>query len=231
MRLPSLGMIPLQANIAPETRPLLVSSGSTNQVAEAFRSIGTFLLLSSSQKPPQTILVTSPGGNEGKTTICINIAVALTEAIGNGIIIDADLRKPRLHSFFKVDNKTGLSKYLSGHVEFDGNNGKLIRPTSLKGISVITSGPTPPNPSELLYSARMKDLLDALQSMYSFVIIDAPPVMGMPDSLLLSSLVDGTVLVVKAGQTQKTALVGDETGIQQRKCEAARRSIKRREKT
>jgi polysaccharide biosynthesis transport protein len=206
IRLPSLGVIPLQSNIAAETRPLLVSSGATNQVAEAFRSIGTFLLLSSSEKPPQTILVTSPGGKEGKTTICINIAVALAEAIGDGIIIDADLRKPRLHSVFKIDNRTGLSKYLSGNIDFDSTDGKLIRPTSLKGISVIPSGPTPPNPSELLYSARMKDLLDALQSIYSFVIIDAPPVMGMPDSILLSSIVDGTVLVVKAGETQKNVL-------------------------
>jgi len=206
IRLPSLGMIPFQTNIAAETRPLLVHAGATNQVAEAFRSIGTFLLLSSSEKPPQTMLVTSPGGKEGKTTICINIAVALSEAIGEGIIIDADLRRPRLHSFFKIDNKTGLSKYLSGNIDFDSNDGKLIRSTSLKGVSVIPSGPTPPNPSELLYSARMKDLLDALQTMYSFVIIDAPPVMGMPDSILLSSLVDGTVLVVKAGETQKNAL-------------------------
>lgn len=206
IRLPSLGIIPLQTNIAADSRPLLVNSGATNQVAEAFRSIGTFLLLSSSEKPPQTILVTSPGGGEGKTTISINIAVALAEAIGPGIIIDADLRKPRLHSVFKIDNKTGLSKYLSGNIEFDSDDGKLIRPTALKGISFIPSGPTPPNPSELLYSARMKDLLDALQSLYSFVIIDAPPVMGMPDSILLSSLVDGTVLVVRAGETQKNAL-------------------------
>jgi len=138
--------------------------------------------------------------------MCINIASALAEAVGDGIIIDADLRRPRLHNYFKVDNKNGLSKYLSGNIEFDGNDGRLIKPTSLKGISVITSGPTPPNPSELLYSAKMKDLLDALQSTYKFVIIDAPPVMGMPDSILLSNLVDGTVLVVKAGETQKTAL-------------------------
>ncbi|MFZ2196889.1 MAG: exopolysaccharide transport family protein, partial [Thermodesulfovibrionales bacterium] len=83
--LPSLGVIPLQTNITADSRPLLVGTGATNQVAEAFRSIGTFLLLSSSEKPPQTILVTSPGGGEGKTTICINIAVALAEAIGPGI--------------------------------------------------------------------------------------------------------------------------------------------------
>jgi capsular exopolysaccharide synthesis family protein len=205
IRLPSLGMIPLHAKVAAETRPLLVNSVA-NPISEAFRSIGTFLLLSSSTKPPKTVLVTSPGAKEGKTTICINIAVALAEAVGNGVIIDSDMRRPTLHNFFKVDNKNGLSKYLSGNIEFDANDGRLIKPTSLKGISVIPSGPTPPNPSELLYSARMKDLLDALQTMYSFVIIDAPPVMGMPDSILLSSLVDGTVLVVRAGETHKTAL-------------------------
>lgn len=208
IRLPSLGMIPFQANLVPnaKARPLLVNSGMPDPVSEAFRSIGTFLLLSSSTTPPKTLLVTSPGAKEGKTTICINIAAALAEALGNGIIIDADLRKPQLHNFFKLDNKSGLSKYLSGNIDFDGNGSSLIRQTSLKGISVIPAGPTPPNPSELLYSARMKDLLDALQAKYSFIIIDAPPVMGMPDSILLSSLVDGTVLVVKAGETQKNAL-------------------------
>jgi len=208
MRLPSLGMVPLQTEMLPKTnsRPLLVSSDMTNPVSEAFRSIGTFILLSSSTTPPKTILVTSPGAKEGKTTMCINIAAALAEAMGDGIIVDADLRKPQLHNFFKMDNKSGLSKYLSGNIGFEGNGVSLIRQTLLKGISVIPAGPIPPNPSELLYSARMKDLLDALQAKYSFVIIDAPPVIGMPDSILLSSLVDGTILVVKAGETQKNAL-------------------------
>ena len=208
LRLPSLGMIPLQTqlNSNAKTRPLLVTSDLMNPVSEAFRSIGTFLLLSSSTNPPKTILITSPNSKEGKTTVCINIAAALAEALGNGVIIDADLRKPRLHNFFKIDNKNGLTKYLTGSINFNEDDGRLIRPTSMKGVSVITSGPTPPNPSELLYSARMKDLLDALQAKYSFVIIDAPPVMGMPDSVLLSSLVDGTVLVVKSGETQKNEL-------------------------
>jgi capsular exopolysaccharide synthesis family protein len=209
LRLPSLGMIPLQTQLVSDdnnTKRLLVNSGMPDAVSEAFRSIGTFLLLSSSTKPPQTMLVTSPGGKEGKTTMSINIAVALAEAIGDGIIIDADMRKPQLHNFFKMDNKNGLSKYLSGNVEFEGNGTRLIRQTSLKGISVITAGPMPPNPSELLYSGRMRDLLDGLQTKYSFVIIDSPPVMGMPDSVLLSSLVDGTILVVKAGVTQRDAL-------------------------
>jgi capsular exopolysaccharide synthesis family protein len=206
MNVPSLGMIPHQPELNAENRPKIVYSDSTNPISEAFRSIGTFILLSSSTKPPKTILVTSPGQKEGKTTICINIALALAESLGNGIIIDADLRKPRLHNSFELDNKTGLSSYLSGNIEFEGSNGKLIKPTSISGLSVITSGHIPPNPAQLLFSARMKDLLDALYIMYNFVIIDAPPVMGMPDSVLLSRIVDGTILVVKAGETQRETL-------------------------
>jgi len=208
IRLPSLGVIPLQERLIPNaiTRSLLTGPDITDPVSEAFRSIGTFLLLSSASHPPKTILITSPNAKEGKTTICINIASALSEAVGNGIIIDADMRKPRLHHIFKVDNKDGLSRYLSGNIPFSEEDGRLMKPTSIKGVSVIPSGPTPPNPSELLYSSRMKDLLDALQARYNFVIIDAPPVMGIPDSILLSNLVDGTVLVVRSGETQKSAL-------------------------
>ena len=99
------------------------------------------------------------------------------------------------------------AKSLSGNIEFDLGNGKLIRPTTAKGLSIITSGPVPLNPSALLFSARMKDLLDALYTLFNFVVIDAPPVMGMPDSVFLSTIVDGTILVVKAGETPRAALV------------------------
>lgn len=205
MHLPSLGMIPHQAALHVNNRPRIAYADSPNQVTEAFRSIGTFILLSSSSRPPRTILVTSPGEKEGKTTICINIAMALADSLGSGIIIDADLRRPRLHHSFDVDNKTGLSSNLSG-LSLKENDSRLIKQTSVKGLDLITSGPVPPNPSKLLFSPNMKDLLDALSLKYNFVIIDAPPVMGMPDSVLLSRLVDGTILVVKAGETQKDAL-------------------------
>lgn len=206
MHLPSLGMIPFHAELSGGTRPNLIALDSRNPVAEAFRSISTFLLLSSSSRPPKMILVTSPGEKEGKTTICINIASALAESLGNGLIIDADMRRPKLHRSFGVDNKIGLSTCLSGNYEFDPNDSKFIKQTAVKGISVITSGPVSPNPSELLYSSSMRNLLGSLDSMFNFVIIDAPPVMGMPDSVLLSSFVDGTVLVVKAGTTPREAL-------------------------
>ncbi len=207
LRMPSLGMIPYQQQLNAVTRPKVISSDISNPIAEAFRSISTFIVLSSATKAPKTILVTSPGEKEGKTTVCINIASALAESLGKGIIIDADMRKPKLHNSFEVDNKAGLSTCISGLSAFAGiNDDKLIKPTSVNGLSILTSGPPPLNPSQLLHSRKMKDLLDALYEIYNFVIIDAPPLMGMPDSVLLSSMVDGTILVVKAGETPRSAV-------------------------
>jgi succinoglycan biosynthesis transport protein ExoP len=191
---------------APSRLPMPLHPQKGGPVAEAFRSIGAFIVLSSASTPPKTILVTGPGEQVGKTTICVNIARALLESLGKGIIIDADLRRPDLHHHFKMDNSTGLSTFLSGNIEFDGTEGVLIKPASEKGLSVITSGPIPPNPSELLGSARMQDLLDALQATFEFVLVDSPPVMGLPDAIYLSKIVDGTVLVAKAGATTKNEL-------------------------
>lgn len=205
MHLTSLGMIPFHKELNAVNRPHIIYSDTPNPIAEAFRSISTFILLSSSSKPPRIILVTSPGEKEGKTTCSINIAKALAETLGNGVIIDADLRRPKLHNSFGLDNEFGLST--SGDIEFEGIDKILIKPTSVRGLNVITAGPVIPNPSELLCSSRVKDLLDALYTMYDFVIIDAPPILGLPDSVYLSSLVDATVLVVRAGETSRNALV------------------------
>ena len=207
MHVPSLGMVPLHKDLLSSKRPQLIYADAGNPMAEVFRSIGTFILFSSSSKPPKTILITSPGEKEGKSTISLNIAMSLAESLGNGILIDADLRKPKLHHSFGLDNKIGLSTCLSGNLEFDLGNGKLIRPTTAKGLNIMTSGPVPPNPAALLFSTRMKDLLASLYTRFNFVVIDAPPVMGMPDSIFLSTIVDGTILVVKAGETPRDALV------------------------
>jgi succinoglycan biosynthesis transport protein ExoP len=208
MHVPSMGMIPLQEEFASSKRPqLMLAADSGSPMAEVFRSISTFILFSSPSKPPKTMLITSPGEKEGKSTIAINIARSLAESLGNGILIDGDLRKPRLHSSFELDNKIGLSNYLSGNIEFDHSNGRLVKQTPVEGLSIITSGPIPPNPSALLSSSRMKDLLDALYMLFKFVIIDAPPVMDLSDSIFLSTIVDGTIIVVRAGETPKDALI------------------------
>lgn len=206
VQLPSLGMIPLQKDITTSKKPQIVYSKEKNPVAEIFRSIGTFILLSKASRPPRSILVTSPGEKEGKTTVSLNVAIALSESMGNGVIIDADLRKPRLHSAFNLDNKIGLSTFLSGNLDSVSKD-KLIKIAPVKGINIITSGPIAPNPSELLFSDRMKALIDDLYNRFNFIIIDAPPLMGMPDSILLSTIVDGAILVIKAGKTPRTALL------------------------
>ncbi|HHN66121.1 MAG TPA: polysaccharide biosynthesis tyrosine autokinase [Nitrospirae bacterium] len=208
--LPMLGIIPYNKKYgSPASRdvkddvPMIPFKDNPNPVAEAFRSISTFILLSSADKPPKSILITSAGEQEGKTTVSTNTAMALRETLGDGILIDADMRRPKLHRTFGVDNRVGLSTFLSGNTHL-GNG--LIKNTDIKGLHVIPSGPIPPNPSELLVSKRMRELIESLSEQYNFIIIDSPPIMGMPDSVYLSSIVDGTVLVVKSGHTQKNVL-------------------------
>jgi capsular exopolysaccharide synthesis family protein len=205
IRLPAFGTIPhYKTGVGNTAVPMIGHSLSGDPVAEAFRSIGTFIMLSSSSKRPRSILITSPNEREGKTTVCINTAIALSEATGPGIIIDADLRRPKLHRSFGVDNSAGLTTCLSnkGLLTADG----IIKKTSTAGLSIMTAGPFHPNPSELMTSAKLKGLLNALYPMFDFVIIDSAPVTRINECAYLSSLVDGTVLVVKAGQTPANSI-------------------------
>ncbi len=200
-RLPVLGMVPAAEDA--EGNLICVNSGENGAMAEAFRSISTYLQFSSASKPPKRILFTSPLAEEGKTTLAVNTAMSLIGYFGKGVIVDADLRKPDIHNFMGLDNKTGLSSFLSGNIEFDS----LIKGSPYEGLDVITSGPIPPNPSELLSSTRMKELVDGLFALYDFVILDSPPVLGMADSPILSTVVEGVIVVVKAGATPSDALV------------------------
>lgn len=201
--LPPLGLVPQHAdNNGKLPVEYIAHSNANSPIAEAYRSIRTFLLLSTGGKPPRIIMVTSPSREEGKTTTSVNTAISLTKSDIKVAIIDADMRKPRLHHVFSLDNKLGLSSFLSGNVEFgDG----IIKETNIDNLHVITSGPIPPNPAELLGSYRFRDLLHALYSLYNFIIIDTPPVIGISDPLIISTHTDGVMLVVKSGKTPKEA--------------------------
>ncbi len=167
-------------------------------MAEAYRHLRTSLLFSSAGKPPQTILVTSSQPSEGKTTTAINTAITLAQSDVDVVIIDCDLRRPRLHSYFDLENTQGLTNYLSG----EPNTDHLIkRCKGLPKLRVITSGPIPPNPAELLSSDEMKKLLQFLKGRYKHVIIDSPPAISFTDAAILSTLVDGVVLVAMAGKS------------------------------
>ena len=209
--LPTLALIPHQ-NISSKSKLNLVKAngnGATSTalialedtrspMSEAYRHLRTSLLFSSAGKPPQTILITSSQPAEGKTTTAINTAITLAQSGADVVIIDCDLRRPRLHSHFGFGNTHGLTNYLSG----EKNTDNLLKPfPELPKLKVITSGPIPPNPAELLSSNEMKNLLTFLKTNYKHVIIDSPPAISFTDAAILATLVDGVVLVALAGKS------------------------------
>ena len=182
----------------PISTGLITLEERRSPMAEAYRHLRTSLLFSSAGKPPQTILVTSSQPSEGKTTTAINTAVTLAQADADVVIVDCDLRRPRLHSYFELENSQGLTNYLSG----ERSTEHLIKSCrDLPRLKVITSGPIPPNPAELLSSNEMKNLLQFLRGRYKHVIIDSPPAISFTDAAILSTLVDGVVIVAMAGKS------------------------------
>ena len=180
------------------TAALITLEERNSPMAEAYRHLRTSLLFSSAGKPPQTILVTSSQPSEGKTTTAINTAITLAQSDADVVIIDCDLRRPRLHSHFNLENTQGLTNYLSG----DKSTENLIRSyAGLPRLKIITSGPIPPNPAELLSSNEMRNLLQFLSGRFKHVIIDSPPAISFTDAAILSTLVDGVVLVAMAGKS------------------------------
>ncbi len=183
---------------APISTGLITLEDRRSPMAEAYRHLRTSLLFSSAGKPPQSILITSSQPSEGKTTTAINTAVTLAQADADVVIVDCDLRRPRLHSYFDLENSQGLTNYLSG----ERNTEHLIKTCrELPRLKVITSGPIPPNPAELLSSNEMKNLLQFLRGRYKHIIIDSPPAISFTDAAILSTLVDGVVIVAMAGKS------------------------------
>lgn len=165
-------------------------------VAESYRMIRSSLLLSTADHPPQTILITSIKAQEGKTSTALNLARTMAQVADRVLIIDADMRKPKMHSLLGAPGATGLSSYLSGNIDE-----KIIHTSREEKISIIPAGPIPPNPVELISSRRMKSLLQEMRKQFDYILIDSPPVLHLADGLILSTLVDGTVLVTRAGKT------------------------------
>ncbi len=182
----------------PASSALITMEERNSPMAEAYRHLRTSLLFSSAGKPPQTILVTSSQPSEGKTTTAINTAITLAQSDVDVVIIDCDLRRPRLHQHFGMVNTTGLTNYLSG----DKNTENLMKTyKDLPRLRVITSGPIPPNPAELLSSNEMRNLLTFLSGRFKHIIIDSPPAISFTDASILSTLVDGVVLVAMANKS------------------------------
>jgi len=177
---------------------LIVHDYRMSGIAEAARTVRTNLLFMAPDHPFKTLLVTSAGPAEGKTTVACCIAIAMAQAGQRVVIMDCDLRKPRLHRIFGKDAKVGVTTAL-----LDDNLDHCILPTEVPNLSVVAAGPIPPNPAEILHSERFKAFLEQIQGRFDRVIIDSPPIVPVTDSVVLSTLVDGTILVVRAFKTTK----------------------------
>jgi capsular exopolysaccharide synthesis family protein len=177
---------------------LLPHSDSRSAIAEAYRAFRTSLLLASASSP-KVIVISSTFAREGKTTTSVNLATVLAQMGKPVLLIDADLRRPRLQKVFRGKMNLGLVNYLAANIPLDD----VIQDTQVPNLSLILSGPTPPNPSELLGSDRMKHLIHEIRAKFAFVIFDSPPVMAVTDSIVLAANADGVVLCVHGGQTPR----------------------------
>jgi succinoglycan biosynthesis transport protein ExoP len=210
VRLPSFGMVPeisqekrrLLESGKPYTVELITYGHPKSMLSEAYRNIRTSILLSFSERPPKTIIISSPNPAEGKTTTAINTAIALSQTGARVLLIDADMRKPRIHTVFARENGTGLSHFLSGNASLES----IIKDSQVPNLHYIPAGPVPPNPSELLGSSLFKRMIQSLGEQFDHMLIDSPPVLGFADSTILSTLVDGVILVVIGGKTSRETL-------------------------
>jgi len=175
-----------QIELVPHERPRTL-------ISESYRSLRTALLLSSAREL-KLVAVTSAMAGEGKTATASNLAVVLAQLGRPVLIMDCDLRKPRLHQVFKVSNRLGLVNQLTGTADLD----TVIVPTEVPNLWVLPSGPTPPNPSELLASERLRELLRTLRGRFDYVIVDTPPALAVTDATLVGSLADGVVLTLRS---------------------------------
>lgn len=219
IKLPTLGVIPLPDSVSPHSALWLLgargksSSGNSvelvtfqnvkSQVSEAYRNARTSILLSSgASRHPRSLLVTSSLAGEGKTTTALNLSVTLCQAGEKVLLIDCDMRNPKVHTLLKLSASAGMSEYLSGNADL----ASVIQATAIPNLFVIPSGCIPPNPAELLSSERIRDILALSNGGFDHIVVDSPPVLSVSDPRILAPIVDGVILVIKGGETSKQAV-------------------------
>jgi succinoglycan biosynthesis transport protein ExoP len=196
-----LGIVPSMAgkDRAAAHSDLVVFEQPKSAVAECCRAIRTNLYFMSPERPLRSILVTSAGPRDGKTTTAASLAITMAESGHRVLLVDADLRRPRIHSAFKIANTSGLSSLILG----EGILKETAKSSGVPNLSLLTCGPLPPNPAELLHTEAFKNLLAQMGEQFDRVIIDSPPIGAVADAVVISTQVDGTVLVVKNQVTSR----------------------------
>ena len=170
-------------------------------ISEAYRSLRTQIQYAKTDKPIRSILVSSPGPGEGKSTSVTNLAIAMAQMGSKIMLVDSDLRRPVLHNLFGLKREIGLTNYLIGKASLE----EIVKPTEIENLYLITTGILPPNPSEMLGSKRMRELLDKLVSQYEYVLLDSPPMIAVTDALVMAPWVDGVIMVLRSGKTDRDA--------------------------
>ncbi|HHV76820.1 MAG TPA: CpsD/CapB family tyrosine-protein kinase [Syntrophothermus lipocalidus] len=178
-------------------RELVTISDARSPMAEAFRTIRTNIHYASVDRELKTLLVTSPQPTEGKSTTASNLAVVMAQAGQKTLLVDCDFRRPTVHRIFNLPNTQGLTNLIAEDAPLEG----MVTNSVVDNLYVLTCGPIPPNPAEMLASAKMQKFLETVAADYDKVIIDSPPTGAVTDALILSSMVDGVILVVKSGET------------------------------
>lgn len=181
------------------TQPNLITlTNPRSPVSEAYRTLRTSLIFSSLNEPLQTLVMTSPAPEEGKSTALANLAVTLAQGGRSTIIVDCDLRRPSQHMLWSVDQEPGLTNMV-----LEDMSGPPLVDTGVEGLRLVTSGLLPPNPADLLGSRRMDEIIEGLRSEAEFILFDAPPVIAVTDAALLASKLDGVMIVLRAGGTRR----------------------------
>ena len=221
VRLPALGVIPAIGSGnrrqpllygAKVSKPANASNGllspkdaykDAGSVAEAYRMLRTSILLAAAGHPPKTVLVTSSQPGEGKTTTAINTSICLSQLGATVLLIDADMRRPRVHKALGIDHRRGLSNYLSGNISLK----TVVQPTKVPNLYVLPSGIVPPNSADLLSSEKFRMMLHKLSQHFDHILIDSPPIGSVTDPVIMSRLVDGVMLIVHGGKSSREMVV------------------------
>jgi succinoglycan biosynthesis transport protein ExoP len=201
---PYLGVIPVVEQIARDATPemmrerdLYVFRHPTSRVAECCRSIRTNILFSSADRRMKTIAISSPRPREGKTTSTIYLGSIMVQSGQRVLLVDTDLRRPRLHKSLGVSRSLGVTNLIMGDAEIDD----VIKTTDIPNLYLLPCGPQPPNPAELLLTKRFSELLRQLEQRFDFILLDSPPILAVTDAVILSRLSDGVLLIAQAGKT------------------------------